>query len=138
MKQTSYTPPLCENNSGTTSSDGSSNSTGGDSDYALLVAENAIIVFGRRGCCMCYVMQRLLLGLGANPTIYDVDEEDEVAVTNQLSQIISCTGDPSAHLPPFPVAFIGGKLFGDLDKVMAAHISGDLVPLLRKAGALWL
>jgi hypothetical protein len=29
-------------------------------------------------------------------------------------------------------------LFGGLDKLMAAHISGELVPILKEAGALWL
>ncbi|CAH9123640.1 unnamed protein product [Cuscuta epithymum] len=126
------------NNSGATLSDGSAHSTtGGNSDYALLVSENAIVIFGRSGCCMRYVVQSLLLGLGVNPTIFDVEEEKEVAVTHQLSQIISSTEDQGAQLPPFPAIFIGGKLFGGLDKVMESHISGDLVPLLRKAGALW-
>ncbi|CAH9123637.1 unnamed protein product [Cuscuta epithymum] len=138
------------NYSGTTSSDGTSNSSSGGSDYALVeaaeltrfgnfVSENAIIVFGRRGCCMSYVVRQLLLGLGANPTIYDVDEEEEVAVTYQLSRFISCTEDYTAQLPPpLPAVFIGGKFFGGLDNVMATHINGDLVPLLIKAGALWL
>ncbi|CAH9060216.1 unnamed protein product [Cuscuta europaea] len=137
MKQP-YTSPRSENHSGTASSEGSSGSSSGDRGYALLVAENAIVVFGRRGCCMYYVMQRLLLSLGVNPTIYDVDEEDEAAVTDQLSRILSSTGDSATQVPPFPAVFIGGKLFGDLDKVLEAHISGDLVPLLKKAGALWL
>ncbi|CAH9060201.1 unnamed protein product [Cuscuta europaea] len=126
------------NNFGATLSDGSAHSTtGGDSDYAVLVSENAIVLFGRSGCCMRYVVQSLLIGLGVNPTIYDVEEEKEVAVIQQLSRIISCTEDQAPQLPPFPAVFIGGKFFGGLDKVMESHISGDLVPLLRKAGALW-
>ncbi|VFQ89486.1 unnamed protein product [Cuscuta campestris] len=108
-----------------------------------LVSENAIIMFGRRGCCMSHVVQRLLFGLGVNPTIYDVDEEDEPTVAYELSRIIRCAAaggnNPAAvQLPPFPAVFIGGKLFGGVDEVIAAHISGDLVPLLRRAGALWL
>ncbi|VFQ89060.1 unnamed protein product [Cuscuta campestris] len=126
---------------------------GSDSNFSLtfapaarlgsLVSENAIIVFGRRGCCMSHVVQRLLFGLGVNPTIYDLDEEDEPTVAYELSRIISCAAsggsNPAAvQLPPFPAIFIGGKLFGGVDEVIAAHISGDLVPLLRRAGALWL
>ncbi|MBA0689036.1 hypothetical protein Goari_006786 [Gossypium aridum] len=37
-----------------------------------------------------------------------------------------------------PVVFIGGKLIGSMDRVMASHINGTLVPLLKEAGALWL
>jgi glutaredoxin-related protein len=34
--------------------------------------------------------------------------------------------------------FIGGNLFGGLDRIMATHISGELVPILKQARALWL
>jgi glutaredoxin 3 len=37
-----------------------------------------------------------------------------------------------------PVVFIGGKLVGSMDRVLAFHINGSLVPLLKDAGALWL
>ena len=37
-----------------------------------------------------------------------------------------------------PVVFIGAKLVGTMDHVMASHINGSLVPLLKEAGALWL
>lgn len=40
--------------------------------------------------------------------------------------------------PAVPVVFIGGKLVGAMDTVMASHINGNLVPLLKDAGALWL
>ncbi|XP_019162273.1 PREDICTED: glutaredoxin-C9-like [Ipomoea nil] len=131
--------------SGGSGGGGSSNSSG-DSDYSHLlssrlgsmVAENAIIVFARRGCCMCHVVQRLLFGLGVNPTIYAFDEDDEAALIHGLLRIVAFAGDDAVELPEFPAVFIGGKLFGGLEKLMAAHISGDLVPLLRKAGALWL
>ncbi|GMI82331.1 hypothetical protein HRI_001902400 [Hibiscus trionum] len=96
-----------------------------------LVVENAVIVFGRRGCCMSHVVNRLLLGLGVNPAVCEVDEEKEEAVLNELS-IISGGGIQ------FPVVFVGGKLFGGLDRVMSTHITGELVPILKEAGALWL
>ncbi|MBA0873172.1 hypothetical protein Goshw_028310, partial [Gossypium schwendimanii] len=37
--------------------------------------------------------------------------------------------------PAVPVVFIGGKLVGTMDRVMASHINGTLVPLLKQAGA---
>ncbi|KAH1127022.1 hypothetical protein GYH30_015849 [Glycine max] len=37
-----------------------------------------------------------------------------------------------------PMVFIGGKLVGSMDRVLAFHISGTLVPLLKQVGALWL
>jgi glutaredoxin 3 len=40
--------------------------------------------------------------------------------------------------PPVPTVFIGGALVGPTDRVMSLHLGGQLVPLLRQAGALWL
>ncbi|CAL5408857.1 unnamed protein product [Camellia sinensis] len=100
-----------------------------------LVAENAVIVFGRRGCCMCHVVKRLLLGLGVNPPVVEVDEEEEAAVMEEFSRI---HGGDDGKGAQFPAVFVGGKLFGGLERVMGTHISGELVPILKDAGALWL
>lgn len=105
-----------------------------------LVAENAVVVFARSGCCMCHVVKLLLHGHGVNPSIFDVDEQNESTVTEELSKIIGTSEGKAeaASRPQFPAVFVGGKLFGGLEQVMAAHISGELVPVLRKAKALWL
>ncbi|GAB2234716.1 hypothetical protein Droror1_Dr00003981 [Drosera rotundifolia] len=95
-----------------------------------IVSENAVVVLGRRGCCMTHVVKRLLHGLGVNPAVHDVDEEDENGVVRELGE-----GKDEVKLP---AVFIGGKFYGGLDRVMAAHITGELTPVLREAGALWL
>lgn len=100
-----------------------------------LVVENAVMVFGRRGCCMCHVVKTLLLGHGVNPAVFEVADSDEAAVLDELSRIDVENG---GGIIQFPAVFVGGKLFGGLDQVMATHISGDLVPILKDAGALWL
>ncbi|RYR43449.1 hypothetical protein Ahy_A08g039860 isoform A [Arachis hypogaea] len=100
-----------------------------------MVSENAVIVFGRRGCCMSHVVKRLLLGLGVNPAVYEVEEKDEEGVARELEAI---GGGGDNNKVQFPAVFIGGKLFGGLDRIMATHISGELVPILKQAGALWL
>lgn len=43
-----------------------------------------------------------------------------------------------AEIFEVPAVFVGGKLVGGLDMLMAAHISGSLIPQLKEAGALWL
>ncbi|PIN06044.1 hypothetical protein CDL12_21414, partial [Handroanthus impetiginosus] len=53
-----------------------------------LVAENAVVVLARKGCCMCHVVKLLLHGHGVNPTIIDVYEQNEAEVTNELSAMI--------------------------------------------------
>ncbi|XP_075481336.1 glutaredoxin-C9-like [Primulina tabacum] len=103
-----------------------------------VVAENAVVVFARKGCCMCHVIKLLLHGHGVKPAIFDVDEQNEAAVTNELFKLIGEVGSGKAAYPQLPAAFVGGKLIGGLEKVMGAHISGELVPILKEARALWL
>ncbi|XP_023533950.1 glutaredoxin-C9-like [Cucurbita pepo subsp. pepo] len=103
-------------------------------DVSASVSESAAIVFARRGCCMSHVVKRLLLGLGANPAVYEVEEDEESGVVEEL-EAIAQLGKGKVELP---AVFIGGALFGGLERVMATHISGDLVPILKQAGALWL
>ncbi|GAV87506.1 Glutaredoxin domain-containing protein [Cephalotus follicularis] len=100
-----------------------------------MVQKNAVVVFGRRGCCMCHVVKRLLIGLGVNPAVFDVDEGHEGAVVDEL---LTIEGGKDGQMIQFPVIFVGGRLFGGLERVMATHISGELVPILKDAGALWL
>ena len=102
-----------------------------------MVLENALIVFARNGCCMSHVVKQLLLGLGVNPAVHEVEEKDEEGVVRELEAMVGTNNDGVGKMQ-FPAVFIGGKLFGGLDRLMAAHISGELVPRLKQAGALWL
>ncbi|GAB2211263.1 hypothetical protein Droror1_Dr00016556 [Drosera rotundifolia] len=113
------------------------------------VSQNGVMVFGRKDCCMVHVVKRLLLGLGANPPVFEVaDEAEEALLIAQLKRIIvkkandqeqgEVTSGDSAMTFKLPAVFVGGELFGGLERVMATHISGELVPILRQAGALWL
>ncbi|AAD10683.1 Hypothetical protein [Arabidopsis thaliana] len=42
----------------------------------LVVMENAVVVFARRGCCLGHVAKRLLLTHGVNPVVVEIGEED--------------------------------------------------------------
>ncbi|KOM43749.1 hypothetical protein LR48_Vigan05g135400 [Vigna angularis] len=103
-----------------------------------MVWENAVTVVGRRGCCMSHVVNRLLLSLGVNPAVYEVEENDEAIVATQLEATVRTEGVAPQGKLQFPAVFIGGKLFGGLDRIVSTHISGELVPILKQAGALWL
>ncbi|XP_020870352.1 glutaredoxin-C9 isoform X2 [Arabidopsis lyrata subsp. lyrata] len=105
---------------------------GNGESVRMVVEENAVIVIGRRGCCMCHVVRRLLLGLGVNPAVLEIEEEREEEVLRELERI---GGGDTVKLP---AVYVGGRLFGGLDRVMATHISGELVPILKEVGALWL
>ncbi|XP_057747819.1 glutaredoxin-C9-like [Arachis stenosperma] len=100
-----------------------------------LVSDTAVIIIGKRGCCMCPVVQKLLQGQAVNPPLFEFDDQHEAMVAAAVSGTVVGGG---AKVVEFPAVFVGGKYFGGLERVMAAHISGELVPVLKQAGALWL
>ncbi|KAK8655298.1 hypothetical protein V6N13_107881 [Hibiscus sabdariffa] len=110
---------------------------GGTEDVINIVSENAVIVLARKGCCMSHVVRRLLQALGVNPAVHEINEGDEAGVLNELETICKGSGNDRKTVQ-LPAVFIGGRLYGGLDKVMATHISGELIPVLKDAGALWL
>ncbi|GAA0174865.1 oxidoreductase [Lithospermum erythrorhizon] len=125
------------------SSNPNNNTFSRGANFEELVSENAVIVFSRKGCCMSHVVKRLLQGLGVNPPVYEVDEQDEEKVIKKLGELmINDTDEAKAAVVVermvFPAVFIGGKFFGGLDRIMATHITGELTPVLKQAGALWL
>ncbi|GJZ79367.1 ATPase AAA-type CDC48 protein [Tanacetum coccineum] len=79
--------------------------------------------------------KRLLLGMGVRPTIYELDDQVDPARARDIERALRRLVGNSMSVP---VGFVGGKLVGSMDKVMGSHINGTLVPLLKKAGALWL
>ncbi|PKA56910.1 Glutaredoxin-C1 [Apostasia shenzhenica] len=96
-----------------------------------LAAENAVVIFSMSSCCMCHAVKRLFCGMGVNPTVYELDEDPRgKEMERALARLLGSSA--------VPVVFIGGKLVGAMDRVMASHINGTLVPLLKEAGALWL
>jgi glutaredoxin 3 len=97
---------------------------------ARMAGASAAVVFSTSGCCMCHVVKRLLQGLGVGPTVYELDAHPDVQAA--LARVL-----PPGQ-PPVPVVFVGGRLLGGVETVMACHINGTLVPLLKQAGALWL
>ncbi|KAL2320337.1 hypothetical protein Fmac_029306 [Flemingia macrophylla] len=97
-----------------------------------LASENAVVIFSISTCCMCHAIKRLFCGMGVNPTVHELDEDPRGKdLERALMRLLGGTS-------VVPVVFIGGKLVGTMDRVMACHINGTLVPLLKEAGALWL
>ncbi|URE17282.1 hypothetical protein MUK42_11442 [Musa troglodytarum] len=78
---------------------------------------------------MVHVVRKLLLGQGVNPVVCEVGEDADEAVL---------MAGATASGAGLPAVFVGGRLVGGLDRLMAVHIAGELVPILKQAGALWL
>ncbi|KAI4336542.1 hypothetical protein L6164_015057 [Bauhinia variegata] len=97
-----------------------------------LASESAVVIFSLSSCCMCHAVKRLFCGMGVNPTVHELDQDPRGKDMERA--LMRLLGNSTA----VPVVFVGGKLLGAMDRVMASHINGTLVPLLKEAGALWL
>ncbi|XBI45088.1 hypothetical protein VPH35_109633 [Triticum aestivum] len=71
------------------------------------------------------------VGVGVNPAMQEVTDDDELTTAGAGN----AGGEAVVALP---AVFVGGRLLGGLDRLMAVHIFGELVPILKDAGALWL
>ncbi|KAJ7968973.1 Glutaredoxin [Quillaja saponaria] len=98
-----------------------------------LASCNAVVVFSMSGCCMSTVAKRLLFGLGVGPSVIELDQHPEGADIQALLYQLASDGHQ-----PIPAVFVGGKFLGGVQTLIACHINGTLVPLLKEAGALWL
>lgn len=99
-----------------------------------LASSNAVVLFSMSGCCMCTVAKRLLFSLGVGPTVIELDHHCAGPdIQEVLFQLLAPKGPQ-----PVPAVFVGGKFLGGIESLMACHINGTLVPLLKDAGALWL
>ncbi|KAJ3702037.1 hypothetical protein LUZ61_005742 [Rhynchospora tenuis] len=97
-----------------------------------LASQRAVVVFGRSSCCMSHTVTRLFIDLGVNPTVHELDQDMRGReMERALTRLLGSSGTD------VPAVFIGGKLVGSTDKVMALHLSGGLIPMLHNAGALW-
>jgi glutaredoxin 3 len=97
-----------------------------------LASERAVVIFTLDSCCMCHTVTRLFRDLGVNALEHELDHDPKRKEMEKA--LIKLLGKG----PPVPAVFIGGKLVGDTNKVMSLHLSGELVPMIRNAGALWL
>ncbi|KAF2301851.1 hypothetical protein GH714_029873 [Hevea brasiliensis] len=84
-----------------------------------LASENAVVIFSISTCCMCsHAVKRLFCGMGVNPTVHELDDDPRGKEMEEA--LMRLLGSSSA----VPVVFIGGKLVGAMDRVMASHING--------------
>ncbi|XP_004488285.3 glutaredoxin-C1-like [Cicer arietinum] len=98
-----------------------------------LASSNAVVIFSTSYSCMSSVAERFLISLGVGPTLVELDQQpDRSAIWSVLYDLAG-----SDH-QPVPAVFVGGKFLGGLETLMANHLNGTLVPLLKEAGALWL
>ncbi|XP_039126608.1 putative glutaredoxin-C14 [Dioscorea cayenensis subsp. rotundata] len=97
-----------------------------------LVSQRAVVIFSKSSCYMCYTVKRLFTDLGVNVSVHELDQDPNGKEIERA--LINLLGKSSS----VPAVFISGKFIGYTEKVMSLHLSGDLMILLRNAGAIWL
>ncbi|KAL5205029.1 hypothetical protein ABZP36_009900 [Zizania latifolia] len=103
---------------------------------ARLASERAVVVFTKSGCCMCHTVTTLFGELAVSAAVHELDKEPlGREMERELARRLYGGGRAG---PAVPAVFIGGNLVGGTSKVMAMHLKGELVPMLKSAGALWL
>ncbi|CAO2146405.1 unnamed protein product [Urochloa humidicola] len=101
---------------------------------ARLASERAVVVFTASNCSMCDVVTSLLGSLGVNAAVHELDRDPRGReMERELARRLTGGGGGAV-----PAVFVGGNLVGGTNRVMALHLAGELVPMLRNAGALWL
>ncbi|CAA3006687.1 monothiol glutaredoxin-S1-like [Olea europaea var. sylvestris] len=96
-----------------------------------LTTDKPVVIFSKSSCCMCHSITTLISSFGANPTVYELDE---LPSGEQLERALQASG----RRPTVPTVFIGQELIGGSNEIMSLHVQGKLVPLLKKAKAIWL
>ncbi|CAK8563630.1 unnamed protein product [Lathyrus sativus] len=95
-----------------------------------MVSERPVVIFSKSSCCMSHTIKTLLCDFGVNPAVYELDEIPRGREIEQALLRLGCS-------PSVPTVFIGGELVGGANQVMSLHLNRTLIPMLKKAGALW-
>ncbi|MBA0769581.1 hypothetical protein Gotri_018296 [Gossypium trilobum] len=96
-----------------------------------MVADRPVVIFSRTTCCMSHTIKTLISGFGANPTVFELDEIQDGQQVERALQQMGCK-------PSIPAVFIGQQLIGGPNQIMTLQVKNQLVPMLMRAGAIWI
>eukprot|EP00899_Mesostigma_viride_P000108 jgi/Mesvir1/10098/Mv06971-RA.1 len=98
-------------------------------DVKAFVASVKVAVFSKTYCPYCTRVKGLFQKLGVKADVIELDTRDD---GDQIqSALAAWTGQKTV-----PSVFIGGKHIGGCDDTFKLEGSGQLVPMLKSAGAL--
>ncbi|KAJ1687735.1 hypothetical protein LUZ63_019125 [Rhynchospora breviuscula] len=96
-----------------------------------LAAQRAVVIFSTSSCPMSHTVIRLLIDFGVNPMVHELDKDPRGReMERALAKLLG-------HTPVVPAVFIGGKLVGSTENILTLHMTGNLIPMLKNAGAIW-
>ncbi|KAE8009569.1 hypothetical protein FH972_006000 [Carpinus fangiana] len=95
-----------------------------------MVAERPVVIFSKSACGMSHSIKTLIRGFGANPTVYELDQIPNGQQIERELVELGCQ-------PTVPAIFIEQKFIGGASKIMSLQVRNELVPMLRRARAIW-
>ncbi|RCV39382.1 hypothetical protein SETIT_8G219700v2 [Setaria italica] len=104
---------------------------------ARLVSERTVVVFTVSNCSWCNVVTSLLDSLGVHAAVHDLDRDPRGReMERELARRLGGGAGRGGSTPTVPAVFVGGDLVGGINRVLALHLSDELVRMLRNAGAI--
>ncbi|XP_028751703.1 monothiol glutaredoxin-S2-like [Neltuma alba] len=95
-----------------------------------MASERPVVIFSKSSCCMCHTIRTLFAEFGVNPAVHELDQIPAGREVEQALLRLGCS-------PAVPAVFIGGELVGGTNEVMSLHLNRSLIPMLKRAGAIW-
>ncbi|XP_039061832.1 monothiol glutaredoxin-S6-like [Hibiscus syriacus] len=97
-----------------------------------MIADMPVVIFSRTTCCMSHTIKTLISGFGANPMVYELDDFQDGQQVERALQQMGCWSS-------VPAVFIGQQLIGGPNQmIMTLQVKNQLIPLLIRAGAIWI
>lgn len=80
---------------------------------------------------MSHSIKSLIIGYGANPTVYELDQiPNGQVIERALVEQLNCQ-------PSVPAVYIGQQFVGGANQVMTLQLRNQLAPRLIAANAIW-
>ncbi|GJN34830.1 hypothetical protein PR202_gb23528 [Eleusine coracana subsp. coracana] len=96
----------------------------------LSMEEKAVVIFTKSQCSMSHAVTSLFSNYGVSAMVHELDKDPQGReMERELARLIG-------RLPAIPAVFVGGKLIGSTNRVMSLHLAGNLIPMLKAAGAI--
>ncbi|KAF5736954.1 monothiol glutaredoxin-S2 [Tripterygium wilfordii] len=96
---------------------------------ATWAAQRPVVIFSKTTCCISHSIKTLLSDFGVNPAVYELDQLSRGHEIEQALCRLGCTS--------VPAVFIGGELVGGSNEIMRLHLNQSLIPMLKRAKAIW-
>ncbi|CAL5413192.1 unnamed protein product [Camellia sinensis] len=95
-----------------------------------MASERPVVIFSKSFCGLSHTIKTFFSEFGVNSAVHELDE---IAMGKEIEQALSRLGSN----PTVPAVFIGGEFVGGYNEITTLHLRQELIPMLRRARAIW-